>query len=50
VSTNAAPTVAPAAITIGVALQFGGLGTEIKAPNIVAAGSVAGGGFGGPLD
>lgn len=50
VSTGAAPTVAPAAITIGVALQFGGLGTEIKAPNIVAAGSVSGGGFGTPLD
>jgi len=50
VDTNASPTVAPAAITIGVALQFGSLGTEIKAPNIVASGSVAGGGFGTPLD
>jgi hypothetical protein len=38
------------AISAGAALQFGGLGTEIKAPNIVASGSVAGGGFGTPLD
>lgn len=38
------------AISAGAALQFGGLGTEIKSSNIVAAGSVAGGGFGGPLD
>jgi hypothetical protein len=50
VSTGANPTVAPAAITVGVALQFGGLGTEIKSSNIVAAGSTAGGAFGGPLD
>lgn len=43
---------ASVAVSAGAALQFGDLPTSqgILSKNIVAAGSVAGGGFGGPLD
>jgi hypothetical protein len=47
--TNLAPTVA---VSAGAALQFGSFPTSqgVLSKNIVPAGSVAGGAFGGPLD